>query len=172
MRRNQSNFLTFWFFKYFFMFRLRYRARMKNGELVEDQAGPLIVTHKYLPAEDDHVINHNDDEFSQHDPNLPLDLTKPRKIETKTIVVNPIIMASSASSSVLMNDSGYTASPQSADVGLDLSNLNKKESKSRQIASLERYEKDCQLQAAAMESNTAVVVNNSLTEFLFDTKIF
>ena len=172
MRRNQSNFLTFWFIKYFFMFRLRYRARMKNGELVEDQAGPLIVTHKYLPAEDDHVINHNDDEFSQHDPNLPLDLTKPRKIETKTIVVNPIIMASSASSSVLMNDSGYTASPQSADVGLDLSNFNKKESKSRLIASLEGYEKDCQLQAAATESNTAVVVNNSLPEFLFDTKIF
>jgi len=58
--------------------KTRYRASLKNGVLVEDERGPLIVTHNYY-----HVYNNNNDGcnlnqeslHSNHDQDYPLDLS-------------------------------------------------------------------------------------------------
>jgi len=86
----------------------RYRASLKNGELVRDEKGPLVVTHNYIP-----IFDNNNDTFIK-DEEYPLDLSvKLEKQEIQTIVeANP--------EPVDVNDSGYITNDISPCAVVDL----------------------------------------------------
>jgi len=86
----------------------RYRASLKNGELVKDEKGPLVVTHNYIP-----IFDNNNDTFIK-DEEYPLDLSvKLEKQEIQTIVeanLEPFDV----------NDSGYITNDISPCAVVDL----------------------------------------------------
>ena len=108
---------------------MSYRASLKNGQLVEDEKGPLIVTHNYVASVNnndltvtsrDHDNNVTEDHDiidlsnAKHDPNIPLDLSMTK---VKTEVTSSILISPSMDD---ISDSGYNTSPISMESGLDL----------------------------------------------------
>ena len=109
---------------------MSYRASLKNGQLVEDEKGPLIVTHNYVASvnnndltvtDRDHDNNdltvsndHDIIDLSKHDPNIPLDLSMTK---VKTEVTSSILISPGMDD---ISDSGYITSPVSMESGLDL----------------------------------------------------
>ena len=91
---------------------MRYRASLKNGELVKDEKGPLIVTHNYIP-----IFDNNNDTFIK-DEEYPMDLTVKREklevldIQSTTVEANP--------EPIDANDSGYITNNLSPSAVVDL----------------------------------------------------
>ena len=69
-------------------FRTRYRASLKNGVLVEDERGPLIVTHNYY-----HVYNNNNDGCNLNQESLHSDQDQDYPLDLSTKLLEPKIEA-------------------------------------------------------------------------------